>query len=121
MKKLISAIILVGAVIVLAVTCPDRNAHEDALRSVIAKASTKKIDQLAGSNALVSSVASLVGSVLVDKVADKLLDTQLEVNNYVLFSVGKVTLGDETKPISFGILNNVYTISEDDALKALDK
>ena len=58
---------------------------------------------------------------LVAQFADAIVGQFMSVDNYVIFSVGKIRYGGETKTISFGILGHVFTFDADDIGKAMDK
>ena len=124
MKKVIITIVLVGVMILLATTCPDKAAHQEALRTTINKAYESKMKESftaeEASNSIYQGI-TMLGSLLVDRIVESLIDTKMEVKNYVFFSIGQINHEGESHKISFGILNNVYTCSEDDLKPYMDK
>lgn len=123
MKKLIAVIIIVGAVLLLAMTCPDKTAHQEAIRDSISQAYNDKVNESMSeedaSNELVQGFAML-GNMFVDKIVETVLDTKLSVKNYVLFSVGSIYHDGNTKTVSFGILTNVFTYDKEDIKNLID-
>lgn len=124
MKKVIAAIIIVGAVLLLAMTCPDKTAHQEAIRDSISQAYNDKVNESMSeedaSNELVQGFAML-GNIFVDKIVETVLDTKLSVKNYVLFSVGTIYRDGNSKTVSFGILNNVFTYDKEDIKNLIDE
>lgn len=124
MKKVIAVIIIVGAVLLLAITCPDKTAHQEAIRDSISLAYNDKVNESMSeedaSNELVQGFAML-GNMFVDKIVETVLDTKLSVKNYVLFSVGTIYHNGSSKTVSFGILNNVFTYDKEDIKNLIDE
>ena len=58
---------------------------------------------------------------LVAQFADAVVGQFMRVDNYVVFSVGRIRYGGETKTVSFGILGHVFTFDADDIGKAMKK
>ena len=52
---------------------------------------------------------ALFATTLYSGISEFIIDHKLSVENYFLFSVGKITFDGETKTISLGILNHVFT------------
>lgn len=122
MKKLIVTIVLVGVVLLLAFTCPDKQAHKDAIDKVVSGVVDSKLDELdSGTGDVLTQGLSMLGSMFAAKMVDTFLDNRLTVDNYVVCSIGKIKLDDKTKTVSFGILNNVFTMSEEDVKENLKK
>lgn len=122
--KLTLVIVAVGAMILLALTCPDKEAHKEAMKTTINKAFEGKMAESftkdESSNSIFQGI-TMLGSMLVNNIADSMLDTKMEVKNYVFFSIGTINHEGESHTISFGILNNVYTCSEEDLKPFIDK
>ncbi len=93
------------------VTCPEKEAHTEALMEVLTDVVEEKMGDEMNENALsmvVSSAALGIGKMVVKNTMD--------VDNYFLFSVGKV--GENT--ISVGVMNHVFTISKEELLKKME-
>ena len=122
--KLTLVIVAVGALILLALTCPDKDAHKEAMKTTINKAFEHKMSDTftdeESKNDIFQGI-TMLGSMLVNNIADSMLDTKMEVKNYIFFSIGAINHDGKSQTISFGILNNVYTCSEEDLKPYLDK
>ena len=115
MKKAVIAIIAVliaGAAAV--VTCPDKQAHKDAILSVIKERLKEDMsDADPGWAILGQSIGSSLSSLV--------LETGLTVENHFIYSVGKYDLDSEKKRISLGLFGHVFTIRKKDLDKYLDE
>ena len=103
-------IVIISATCV--VTCPDKEAHTEALMDVLTDVVEEKMGDEMNENALsmvVSSAALGIGKMVVKN--------NMEVDNYFLFSVGKA--GENT--ISVGVMNHVFTISKEELLKKMEE
>jgi hypothetical protein len=52
---------------------------------------------------------ALLASSFVSGISNLLIESRLSVDNHFLFSIGKVTFDSESKIVSIGILNHVFT------------
>lgn len=124
MKKIIATIVFIGAILLFAMTCPDKTSHQEAIRDSISQAYNDKVNESMSeedaSNELVQGFAML-GNMFVDKIVETVLDTKLSVKNYVLFSVGTIYHDGKSKTVSFGILNNVFTYDKEDIKNLIDE
>lgn len=122
--KLTVVIVAVGALILLALTCPDKDAHKEAMKTTINKAFESKMSESftkeESKNDIFQGI-SILGSMLVSNIADSMLDAKMEVKNYVFFSIGAINHDGKSQTVSLGILNNVYTCSEEDLKTYIDK
>ncbi len=100
-------------ILLLALTCPGKEAHVDKIRTTLANAVEEKNGE--------DSELGILGALFVSKVADVYLDSKLEIDNYVVCSVGKVRMDGETTTLSFGILNQVFTFSKETMKEAMSK
>lgn len=104
MKKIIYfllAIILLGFVLIL--TCPDRNDHLDALENKLAMEFSE--DSTENDNVL-----SSLGSLFTVGLGNMMLENSLSVENYFMFSVGKMKVDGEEYVFSIGFLNHVFVL-----------
>lgn len=104
-------VVAVLAVILLALTCPKPEDHRQAVKDEV----KAMIDNAPDDTGLFGSF----GKMLVSGIADMALGQMLDVDNYVLFSVGKIHYGNSSHTVSFGILNHVFTFDISDLEKAL--
>lgn len=94
------------------VTCPDKEAHTDALMEVMTDMMEEEMGEEMTENALyltLSSMAIGLGKMIVKNT--------MEVDNYFLFSVGKA--GENT--VSVGVMNHVFTISKEELMKKMEE
>ena len=116
MKKflfLILFITVIGGVLIA--TCPDRHAHQEAIKSVVSEVVTAEVDQ---SNIFTTELAS-ISTVLTMNMADSYIKTNLVVRDHTFYNIGYVNVKDEFRMISFGILNHVFTIDKETAREVM--
>lgn len=116
MKKLLLFILILVAVAgVCVVTCPDKEAHSEALKDLVNTVLTEELAE-------VESEAGFVafGSMLGTGLAGIVLDNTLKVENHFVCSVGTITYAGKTKIVSLGILNHVFTADKEDFKQALE-
>ena len=106
--------IVVLVFILLAVTCPGKQVHQEKIKMTISNV----IDESLVTSASEQGFA-LIGSLFATKIVDIFLNNKLQVNNYFFFSTGQISFGGNTKMVSFGILNKVFTFDEDDIRRAI--
>ena len=100
-------------ILLLALTCPGKEAHVDKIRTTLANAVEEKNGE--------DSAWGFFGALFVSKVADVYLDSKLEIDNYVVCSVGKVRIDGESTTLSFGILNQVFTFRKENIKEAMSE
>lgn len=122
MKKTIIALSVAFAVALVAVlTCPDKEAHKQALMGEINTALSETLMGEAGESDLEQGIALFGGSVT-SILVGTILDTTLKTNNYFVLSIGKITIGDNSKVVSTGIFGHVFThFNSDDLKEAAEK
>lgn len=121
MKKIIALIILIGIVLLAAITCPDAEAHKNAIVNVMSDTVDDKIsEELNGDDGnIISNGLASIGSMFAGKIIDSVVDSKLHVDNYVVFSLGKIHWEQEDKVVSVGVFNQIYTFSKEDIQKVL--
>lgn len=121
MKKIIALIILIGIVLLAAITCPDAEAHKNAIVNVMSDTVDDKIsEELNGDDGnIISNGLASIGSMFAGKIIDSVVDSKLHVENYVVFSLGKIHWEQEDKVVSVGVFNQIYTFSKEDIQKVL--
>lgn len=101
----IGIIILIGFVAIL--TNPKLQDHKEAVKTKISASIQKNANLKEEKDAaydLGMSFGKLLGGVLIDNIVDSIVST----DNYVLFSLTKVTWGNETKVIGLGLFGNIF-------------
>ena len=102
---LLTILIIISLAGVCIISCPKHDEHSKALTQEINSAIDSKFSKEAESDNEIAVFASTLCSALSGFIIDK----KLSVDNYFLFSVGKINLDGETKVISIGVLNHVFT------------
>ena len=112
MKKSLIAllvVLLIGAVAV--VTCPDKQAHQDAIMSVI---NEKINDGLQTDETDLQGLSALFGTIG-SSIATRIIDNRLTVRNHFLWSTSEIQdLKGTRQQISLGLLGHVFTFSKED-------
>lgn len=111
MKKLIALILFVGLVVFLYKSCPDKEAHTEALSEVMPEflneqLSSIGIESTITDNAEIQAVLKAVGPAIID------------VDSYFLFSIGRENVTGENNMISLGIGGHVFTFNDEIVKKA---
>lgn len=118
MKKLLLFILILVAVAgVCVVTCPDKEAHSEALKDLV---NTVLTEELAKGESETDAGFVAFGSMLGTGLAGIVLDNTLKVENHFVCSVGTITFDGKTKIVSIGILNHVFTADKEDFKQALE-
>lgn len=106
--------VLAVALIAAIVTCPGRDAHREAVstevKHVVASASDGHDDAW-----------GVIGSIISSHITDAVVDQMLEVDNYMVCSVGSVTFRGKRHNVSLGLFGHVFTFSADDLERALNR
>lgn len=103
---------------ILVASNPDKETHENAIRTEISKA----IDKASSSsdNDMFSHGIKMVVRMMAGSFMDSALNQLFEYHNYLIFSKGTITIEGKEHTISYGIFSKVITMNADDMLKALE-
>ncbi|MBR2184606.1 MAG: DUF4359 domain-containing protein [Prevotella sp.] len=116
MKQLISILIIVVVLATLALTCPDKQSHVEAINNEFITAVDHRMNNSSSSeeNSFEEGL-KIVASSFVGGLFKGVMEQQLMVKNYVVVSIGEVNSSEGRKILSFGICNHVFTLfsSED--------
>ena len=101
------------------ISCPDKEAHSEAIMENV----NELIDEEATKDVTNESekALALLASSLVSGISNLVIDSRLSVNNYFLFSIGRVTFEGESRIVSIGVLNHVFTDINDNLKKEIEK
>ena len=118
MKKLIiTLLILLGIGAVAVVTCPDRQAHKEAIMSVVNESIN---DELHTDDKDAQALSALFGSIG-SSVAGYVIDNRLIVDNHFVYSTGvQKDFDGVDKQVSVGVFGHVFTFGKEDLKKALN-
>ncbi len=109
MKKLIALILFLAVFFTLLLTCPDKKMHQEALKNRVNDLVTNKVAEL--DSTINTEGMAFLSTMILSPIVDEITKHELEVDNYLLFSVGKLKIDSESHFVSFGILNQVLTPS----------
>lgn len=105
MKKLIGFVLFIALIIFLHTSCPDKDQHTEALSESIAQMLGEKfnhsgLDNIITDSPELQSFIQDLGYALVN------------VDDYFLFSIGKINLTGEEQVVSIGIGGHVFTFND---------
>ena len=109
-------LVILGLACVCVVTCPDKSAHSEALKELLNTVITENMNKGVETNE--DAGWAMLGSMIGTGIGGLMIDNMLKVENYVVCSVGTMTFDGETKIVSLGLMNHVFTIPEDEAREA---
>lgn len=101
------ALLILGGICVA--TCPDKEAHSAALKDLVNQVITT---ELSGEE---DAGLVMFGSMIGTGLGGLVIDNMLNVEDYLVCSIGTVTYDGETQVVSVGLLNHVFTIDEEKA------
>ena len=108
MKYFLSIILVTIAIAgVCIISCPKHEEQSKAIMKEINNIIDNEISNKAENDN--EKAMALLATTLYSGISEFIIDRKLSVENYFLFSVGKITFEGETKTISLGILNHVFT------------
>ena len=120
---LIAALVLAILFATMVFTCPSRSDHEAAIQEVTKAWVGDKVDENLGS---ITGMGGVFGD-LINKAlkqltgfgTDQVISNYLDVKNYVVCSVGRMSIGNnEEKMVSLGVFGHVFTFGKEDIEKA---
>ncbi len=120
---LIAALILAILFATMVFTCPDRQDHEAAIQEVTkAWVGDKVDDNLSSITGIGGAFGDLINKAIKELTGfgtDKVISSYLDVKNYVVCSVGRMSIGNsEEKMVSLGVFGHVFTFGKEDIEKA---
>lgn len=122
--KLIAVLIVIVALVGIAiVTCPDEQAHKDALTEVVSSAisdDTADGDSTFDNSDMVSKMFKQISGSWTKEVVASAVDNLIHVDNHFIFSTGKVRFGGKESTVSIGIFGHVFTVGKDYLRKAAE-
>jgi hypothetical protein len=109
MKKLIAFCVVI---IVAVITNPKKDDHVDVVKTKISQAALSEVAESASSGSEFEQAGAIVGMTLGVKVIDTMIESLLEVNNYLLFSLTKLSYGGKERIIGIGAFGNVWLFAD---------
>lgn len=123
---LLAALILAILFATMVFTCPDCQKHEEAIQEVTKAWVGDKVDENMGNITGMGGVfGDLINKALKELTGfgtDKVISSYLDVTNYLVCSVGRMSIGNnEEKMVSLGLFGHVFTFGKEDIEKAWSK
>jgi len=113
-RGLLWTLIVLVVLATLVFTCPDKEDHRKAIYNVTKLWLDQKVDDK-GLGGFMNDIIKMVSG----RGADMAIDEYLDVDNYIVCSVGRIELIDKTQRVSFGILGHVFTFDKQDIEDAI--
>ena len=113
---LICFLIVAALAVALAATCPDKQQHKTALSGALSEAAKKEAATING-----GKYSSISDAMLNAGMVEKVFDRFFTYHNYVFFSACKYSLGDKDDYVSLGVMGHVFTPSQQDLEKVIQK
>lgn len=117
-KKIAGLGIAVLLLVSLVVTCPQKDKHHEEVRMMVTNVLDKKILDAQSKE---YGTLSALGSLFVPEMVDAFLNSRMKVDNYFIFSVGKVYYNGKSVTVSFGILGQVFALGQNEMEKSLER
>jgi hypothetical protein len=101
MKQNWIIIIFVGIILIAVFTNPSTEEHKQAVKSVVNQLVQNSVSD---NNSNLENLGVLLGSSL----AEKLVENSVTRDNYILFSITKISWKGESRNIGYGLFGNVF-------------
>ena len=105
------------------VSCPDRDAHKEAILAVVKEgvAEAVKPDSSSSKSSEKEFVSAFLGKAFVSQVGNVVLNEILRVDNHFAYSTGILTQLDGTeKLISVGVFGHVFTFKKEEVAEFIE-
>ena len=112
-RAAISALVIIGLLVAMVLTCPKKEQHGEVL--------SDRITYVIGDQLGLDDDLSVIGTMLGGAAAKKLLDTYLIVDDYFLISVGRSNYKGEKHIVSFGVLGHVFCASREQMVRNVEE
>lgn len=120
MKNKHIVLIFVGLLLIVAVfTNPNQDRHKEVVKNKLNVLMQKAVkDSFKNSDSGAEQIGSALGLMLGGAMLDRMIESMVSTDNYVLFSTTKISWEGKTKLIGIGAFGNVFISDEiDSALK----
>lgn len=106
MKTKQITLIVLGVLLLIAIlTNPGKEVHKEEVKSKFTESYQKSLEANATSD---NNGFEALGSLLGTSLINALIENNVSCDNYVLFSITKITYKGESKSIGLGLLGNVF-------------
>jgi hypothetical protein len=107
--KYVLVAVLVFLTLLAVITNPDQDRHKEVIKKNILEYLQQSMDH---SDNEWEQTGQALGMILGGAIVDKIIDNLVTTDNYVLFSISKITWNGETKVIGIGAFGNVMMTRE---------
>lgn len=107
MKKITAILVIVICLGILVISCPDERKHKDAVTQMVSNAFRSEMNENIDSED--DEAYAFVGNTLASGMISLFVNFNFTVDNYFIFSVGKMNINGQEKTVSLGILGHVFT------------
>lgn len=105
----------------LLMTCPDEAKHREAVSREVMEVVRDGMGTPDTGNGTIDLLGGMFGQAIASRLVDAVVGQFMEVDNYLIFSVGTLHYDGKSKAVSFGVLGHVFTFDANDIRKAVDK
>ena len=112
----IVAILFIVLLVAMVATCPKASAHKEVLTNALQEAVDEKMSSTVGGD-LLGTFVKTASQLTVGTTAKYVIDGMVRVDDYYLFSVGRLRYGSNEHIVSIGVLNHVFAPDKDDILE----
>lgn len=102
-------------------TCPSEEKHTLAVTDEVMTALTDSDRTISTGNRAIDMIGGVIGQQIARQFIGAMVTQVITVDNYVIFSVGSISYGGQSKTVSFGILGHVFTFGSDKLREMMDK
>ena len=118
---IIAVVIAIAAVFfAMLITCPSEEKHQEAVGREISAALTDGIGRPDTGSTVIDALGGMFGSAITAQIVNVMIGQTLTVDDYFIFSVGRLHYDGKDKTVSLGVLGHVFTFDSDDIRDAVD-
>lgn len=109
MKTLITLLIIGFVIVIMVITNPNEQMHREAVKNKFNTLMQKStVEQLKNSTNNAEMAGGIIGSMIGTSFIDKIIESIVMSDNYVVFSITRFRYQDQSKIIGIGIFGNVF-------------
>lgn len=115
----LTIVLLVGILVAMFIFCPSEAQHKAVISKEFGAAINERFGITKNDNSIMSSVFSIIGQTTVGIGSDFSVNQMVKVDNYYLFSIGRINIAGKEHIVSIGILNHVFAPDKDDIIMVM--
>lgn len=109
------------AFFILLMTCPKEDKHYEAVTHEITEAVTDSASRPSTGIETIDMIGGMLGQEIARQFVGAMVTQFVTVDNYIIFSVGKIEYNGRSEVISLGIIGHVFTFKSTDLTKVLKR